>query len=135
MSMRKPILALSLAASIIAGLPSLAHAREGGRSWYRYEEYHHDDDDDGEYDRPRYRRSYYEGRDYDRPRPEPRRYYRGERGYRCGSSGTTGLLLGGVAGALLGRSVDRYGDRTPGTIVGAGAGALLGREVDRGSGC
>lgn len=135
---RMPILALSLAASMMAGLPSLAHARDGERSWYRYEEYHHDDDDDD--DRPRYRRSYYESREYDRgyDRPryaERRRYYRGERHDRCGGSGTTGLLLGGVAGALLGRSVDRYGDRAPGTIVGAGAGALLGREVDRNSGC
>lgn len=140
MLIRKPILALSLAASMMAGLPSLAHASDDGRSWYRYEEYHHDDDDDDEDDRPRYRRSYYESREYDRGYDRPRytdrrRYYRGERHDRCGGSGTTGLLLGGVAGALLGRSVDRYGDRAPGTIVGAGAGALLGREVDRNSDC
>ncbi|UZW54889.1 glycine zipper 2TM domain-containing protein [Sphingobium sp. JS3065] len=135
MLIRKPILALSLAASIMAGLPSLAHAHGGERSWYRYEEYRHDDYDDDHDDRPRYRRSYYESREYERPRYQPRRHYRDERRYRCGGSGTTGLLLGGVAGALLGRSVDRYGDRAPGTIVGAGAGALLGREVDRNSGC
>ena len=135
MLMRKPILALSLAASMLAGLPSLAHAHDGRGSWYRYEEYRQDDDGDDD-DRPRYRRNYYEEREYRRPRyAEPRRYYRGERRPRCGGSGTTGLLLGGAAGALLGRSVDRYGDRAPGTIIGAGAGALLGREVDRNSGC
>lgn len=135
--MRKPLLALSLAASMLAGLPSLAHAHDGRGRWYQYEEYHDDGDDDDDDDRPRYRRSYYEERDYHRPRyVEPRRYYRDERRHRCGGgSGTTGLLLGGVAGALLGRSVDRYGDRAPGTIIGAGAGALLGREVDRNSGC
>ncbi|WP_235600843.1 MULTISPECIES: glycine zipper 2TM domain-containing protein [unclassified Sphingobium] len=132
---RNPLLALSLAASILAGLPTAAHADHGGRSWYRYEEYRHDDDDDDDDDRPRYRRSYYEEREYRRPHYEPRRYYRGERRHRCGGSGTTGLILGGAAGALLGRSVDRYGDRAPGTIIGAGAGALLGREVDRNSGC
>ena len=46
--------------------------------------------------------------------------------------GTTGLLIGGVAGALVGRSVDTRGDRTLGTLLGAGAGALAGREIDRG---
>lgn len=45
--------------------------------------------------------------------------------------GTTGLLVGGVAGALVGRTIDTRGDRTLGTVVGAGAGALLGREVER----
>lgn len=47
-------------------------------------------------------------------------------------NGTTGLIVGGVVGALVGREVDSRGDRTTGTIVGAGAGALLGREIDRG---
>ena len=47
-------------------------------------------------------------------------------------SGTTGLIVGGAAGALLGREVDRYGDRLPGTIIGGAAGALIGREIDRG---
>jgi hypothetical protein len=60
---------------------------------------------------------------------DDRRYYGERRG--CRSSGTTGLIVGGAAGALLGREVDRYGDRTPGTVIGAGAGALLGRELDR----
>lgn len=46
--------------------------------------------------------------------------------------GTTGLIVGGVAGALLGRTIDTRGDRTVGTLGGAAAGALLGREVDRG---
>jgi uncharacterized protein YcfJ len=45
--------------------------------------------------------------------------------------GTTGLLVGGVAGALVGRTIDTRGDRTLGTVLGAGAGALVGREVER----
>ncbi len=48
------------------------------------------------------------------------------------SSGTTGLILGGAAGALAGRAIDTRGERTTGTILGAAAGALLGREVQRG---
>ncbi|MCJ2178863.1 glycine zipper 2TM domain-containing protein [Novosphingobium album (ex Hu et al. 2023)] len=61
------------------------------------------------------------------------RYWRGDNGrYYCRKSdGTTGLLIGGVAGALVGRSIDTRGDRATGTILGAAAGALLGREVDR----
>lgn len=49
--------------------------------------------------------------------------------------GTIGLVVGGVAGALVGRSIDTHGDRAVGTVVGAGAGALLGREVARGRSC
>jgi outer membrane lipoprotein SlyB len=61
------------------------------------------------------------------------RYWRGDNGrYYCRKSdGTTGLLIGGVAGALVGRAIDTRGDRATGTIVGAAAGALLGREIDR----
>ena len=65
-----------------------------------------------------------------------RRSYRDDNRYRCRKSGgTTGLLLGGVAGALLGRAVDTRGDRAPGTIIGAGAGALAGRAIDRNGSC
>ncbi len=46
------------------------------------------------------------------------------------SNGTTGLIIGGAGGALLGRAVDTHGDRTTGTVLGAAAGALLGKEVD-----
>ncbi len=62
------------------------------------------------------------------------RYWRGDNGrYYCKrKNGTTGLLIGGVAGALIGRSIDTRGDRAVGTVLGAAGGALLGREVDRG---
>ena len=61
------------------------------------------------------------------------RYWRGNDGrYRCKkSNGTTGLLVGGVAGALVGRTIDGGRDKTLGTVLGAGGGALLGREIDR----
>ena len=61
------------------------------------------------------------------------RYWQGEDGrYYCKrSNGTTGLLIGGAAGALVGRAIDTHGSRTTGTVLGAAAGALLGREVDR----
>lgn len=50
---------------------------------------------------------------------------------RC-KSGTTGAIIGAVAGGLLGREVvGRYGDRTAGAIVGGAAGALAGRAITR----
>lgn len=86
---------------------------------------------------------------YDDDRYEGRRYYRGDRryanrgyrnyrgndySYRCRRrGGTTGAIIGAVAGGLLGREIAGRGDRGTGTILGAGAGALLGREVERSS--
>jgi uncharacterized protein YcfJ len=53
--------------------------------------------------------------------------------YRCRrGDGTTGLVIGAAAGALVGRELDGGRDRTTGTILGAAGGALLGREIDRG---
>ncbi len=77
----------------------------------------------------------------DRGRYDDRRYedrrgdtWRGEDGrWRCRrADGTTGLIVGAGAGALLGRTIDRRGDRTLGTVLGAIGGGLLGREVERG---
>ena len=61
--------------------------------------------------------------------------WRGRDGrYYCRrSNGTTGLIIGGAAGALIGRSIDGGRDRTAGTLIGAAAGALIGREVQRSS--
>ena len=60
--------------------------------------------------------------------------YSHERGYRHAhrcrySSGTTGLVAGGVGGALLGNSVLGHG--ALGTIAGGVGGAFAGRAIDR----
>ena len=47
------------------------------------------------------------------------------------SNGTVGLIVGGAAGALIGREIDGGRRRTTGTILGAAAGALIGREIAR----
>lgn len=72
---------------------------------------------------------------YDEPVNQNTRTWQGEDGrYYCRrSNGTTGLVIGGAAGALLGREIaGRGGDRTLGAILGAAGGALLGRQVERG---
>jgi hypothetical protein len=57
--------------------------------------------------------------------------YHGSDGrYYCRrSDGTTGLVVGGIGGALLGNAI---GGDALGTLLGAGAGAVAGSSIDRG---
>jgi len=86
---------------------------------------------------PRWReRPYYGGRTYNSAYNGP--VWRGHDGrYYCRrNDGTTGLLIGGAVGGLIGHGIAGGGDRTLGTILGVAGGALLGREIDRsGSSC
>jgi hypothetical protein len=74
-----------------------------------------------------------QGRYYDRGGNYNGPTWRGRDGrYRCRrSDGSTGLVIGGVAGAVLGNSVAGHGNRGLGTVIGGVAGALAGREIDR----
>jgi len=60
--------------------------------------------------------------------------YRGsdDRYYCRRDDGTTGLIIGGISGAVLGHIIAPGGAKTLGTIVGAGTGALIGRAIDEG---
>jgi hypothetical protein len=69
-----------------------------------------------------YRNGYYQG---------PTWRGRDGRMYCRRSNGTVGLIVGGAAGALIGREIDGGRSRTAGTIIGAAAGALVGREIAR----
>lgn len=93
------------------------------------------------WDRDDYRGAYRDGGYYGRGRGYEQRSYprynswRGDDGrmYCRRSDGTTGLLVGGAVGGLVGHEVaGRRGDRTLGTILGVAGGALLGRAIDRG---
>ncbi|MEW9855031.1 glycine zipper 2TM domain-containing protein [Novosphingobium sp. M1R2S20] len=101
-----------------------AYAAPGSESFNQYRDW-----DRHRVSRDDYRRGY--GNNY---RNRDARSWRGDnRRYSCRKSGgTTGLLIGGAAGALLGREIDGGRDRTLGTVLGAAGGALLGREVERG---
>ncbi|OYY69246.1 MAG: hypothetical protein B7Y47_12310 [Sphingomonas sp. 28-63-12] len=62
------------------------------------------------------------------------RIYRGrDNRYYCRrSDGTTGLIIGGISGGVLGNSIAGGGSRTLGTLLGGTIGALLGQSIDRG---
>jgi hypothetical protein len=102
--MRKAILALSAATLTVPMIPAPVFAHDTG--------YRHAHRSDGTYQGRTWRGS--DGRTYCRK-----------------ANGTTGLIVGGAAGALLGREVDGGRSHTTGTVLGAAVGALLGRHVQR----
>lgn len=121
------------AATAFSGASDSATVTGVGDSWNHHRGRH--GYDDGYYGDRGYDggRGYYDDRGYDGP------VWRGRDGrYYCRrNNGTTGLLIGGVAGGLLGREVaGRHGDRTAGFLIGAVGGALVGRAIERnGSSC
>lgn len=70
----------------------------------------------------------------------PRRLGRNDRLYRGSDNryycrrddGTSGLIIGGISGGLLGNIIAPNGSKTVGTLLGAGVGAAIGKAVDRG---
>jgi hypothetical protein len=90
-----------------------------------------DDRYENGYDASRYYRS---GGNYqERVLAPDERVYRGNDGqYYCKrSDGTTGLIVGGAAGGILGNVIDGGHSRTVGTLLGAAVGALAGKAVDQ----
>ncbi|MGB3802509.1 MAG: glycine zipper 2TM domain-containing protein [Sphingopyxis granuli] len=61
------------------------------------------------------------------------RIYRGRDGrYYCKrSDGTTGLIIGGIAGGALGNVIAPGDSKTLGTVLGAIGGAVAGRAIDK----
>ena len=147
--MKRLILAIALAATVaptaaFANPPPWAPAH-GQRAKHYNDKHHGDGRDSRHYDwnrpDPRYGRQYdaaryyRDGRYYQSRRlTRADRIYRGNDGrYYCRrSDGTTGLIIGAVAGGLLGNALDNGRSSTLGTILGAGGGALIGRSIDRG---
>jgi hypothetical protein len=104
------------------------------RNWQQYRSYDYNRYEPGQ--RTYFADRYYRDGNYYQPRRLGRndRIYRGsDNRYYCRrSDGTTGLIIGGLAGGLLGNSLSSGGSRTLGTLLGGGAGALLGQSIDRG---
>lgn len=108
--------------------------RDRARDWRRYSSYDYNRFEPGQ-------RAYYADRYYrDGSYYQPRRLGRNDRIYRGGDNryycrrndGTTGLIVGGIAGGALGNIIAGGGSRLLGTLLGAGGGALLGQSIDRG---
>jgi Ni/Co efflux regulator RcnB len=103
------------------------------RDWrqYRNYDYNRQERGQGRYYADRYYRA---GSTY-QPRYLSRndRLYRGSNGrYYCRrSDGTTGLIIGGLAGGVLGNILTNGDSQLLGTLIGGGGGALLGRSLDR----
>jgi hypothetical protein len=138
--MRKFILAIALAATVAPVTVAFAdpppwsnsrHNREDWRGWNRYD-YNRPDPRYGNYDPSRYYRADKSYRERRLGRND--RIYRGaDNRYYCRrSDGTTGLIVGAVAGGVLGNAIAGRGSGTLGTILGAAGGGLLGRSIDRG---
>lgn len=133
-------LALMAPGVLVAAAPAMAHDNSYGDYGSRWSQ-----QDDGWNRSDRYDRNsdygynnggYYQRRGCDEPVYRNTRTWRGDDGrYYCRrQDGTTGLLIGGAVGGLIGHEVaGRRGDRTLGAILGAGVGALVGREVDKSS--
>ena len=87
-------------------------------------------------DQPYYADQYYR----DGPNYRERRLTRADRIHRGRDAryycdrpdGTTGLIVGGAVGALIGNSVDGGRSSLLGTLIGGAAGAALGQQIERG---
>ena len=120
---KKFALSTAVAVSALTAIPSAASAQNGygyyetrGNGYnnqYRRNDNRYDQRYSQRYDR-RYANQRYSNQRYGN-------YY----GNRCRrDSGSTGTILGAIAGGLLGREIAGRGDRTVGTIIGGAAGAL-----------
>lgn len=107
--------------------------REDLRDWRRYRSYDYNRLEPGQ--QRYYADRYYRSSNYYQPRRlgYGERVYRGNDGrYYCRrDDGTTGLIVGGLAGGVIGHEVAPGDSQVLGTILGGAAGALLGRAIDR----
>lgn len=151
--MRKLHIILALALTPVLVAPAIAQSAEEERRWdeaqdrYRAETDRYERERDlymsaleRSRDRSRYETDYDAARDYrDSPDYAERRLgaddqvYRGSDGrYYCKrGDGTTGLVIGGAAGGILGNVIDGGRHRGAGTLIGGALGALFGRSVEQ----
>ena len=97
--MLNKVIKMSVALAVLAGTFAPVAAPARDRRWHESDRHHH--------------------------RSDHHRRYKA----RCRDKGNGGLVIGAIAGGLLGHEVAR--DKTAGTIIGAGVGGLGGRAIDR----
>lgn len=118
----KKVLAAALSAALVSVSAAQALAQPDDYRW-------RGDDRDSQWDAAHSYHDY--GDRYDRRMSRDDRIYRGGDGrYYCRrNDGTTGLVIGGLAGAALGGAI---GGDTLGALLGGASGAVLGSSIDRG---
>ena len=120
------LLSASVAGLVVAGCATYGN----GGAWSRYD-WNRPDPSSGGY----YADSYYrdDARYHERRLSRNDRVYRGRDGrYYCRrSDGSTGLIVGGVAGGILGNIIAPGDSKTLGTLLGAAGGAIAGSAVDK----
>lgn len=124
MKLRLLIIPALAAAALVSGCES--YGDEGPR--YAGPAYGPGPGPDENWDAPHY---YREGDYQERTMSPDERVYRGSDGrYYCRrSDGTAGLIVGGIAGGVLGNAIAPGGSKTLGTLLGAAGGAAVGNAV------
>lgn len=119
-----------MASILVTGCATGGYDQRPERSWRNYD-YNRPDPRYGSYDPGRYHRELPAQRE--RQLGQNDRIYRGQDGrYYCRrSDGSTGLIVGALAGGVLGSAIAPGGSATLGAILGAIAGGAAGREIDR----
>ena len=105
--------------------------RQANRNYTEYRNYDYNRAAPGQ--RGYYADQYYRPSDQVRRLSTSERIYRGQNGqYYCRRpDGTTGLIIGGIAGAVLGSVIAPGSSNTLGALIGGAGGALAGRAIDR----
>lgn len=121
--LRTSAFALAAAGMAVSAVP--AAARDYSQSWQQPRDRYGNDT------------RYYGPNYHSQPVYGPAQTWRGNDGrYYCHKTrGTTGLIVGAGAGALLGHAVDGGYNHTLGTVVGGVVGALLGKKVAQHTTC
>ncbi len=139
--MKRPILLSIAAAATLSGCAAYGNANPNARDYGYYDSNYYAQNGQYDYNNPDPRYNGYYPENYYR---NDRRYrqrqvqtneriYRGrDNRYYCRrSDGTTGLIVGGIAGGALGNIIAPGDSKTLGTVLGAIGGAVAGRAIDR----
>ncbi len=129
----RPIFLGIMATSLLAGCADYEDHGHMHGEWSSYD-YNHYDPAYGGYEADRY---YREDNDqsHERRMQHDERLYRGHDGrYYCRrSDGSTGLIVGAIAGGALGNAIAPGGSEVLGTVLGAVAGGAAGQAIDQNS--
>jgi hypothetical protein len=128
----RPLLIGLAAASLLGGCAEYGGNDRIASGWDQYD-YNRPDPRYGGYEADRYYRQDH-NRYQERQLSRDERIYRGHDGrYYCRrSDGTTGLIVGAIAGGTLGNIIAPGGSEALGTVLGAIAGGAAGRAIDQG---